>query len=507
MTIRSLPDNPRFVEDRETGLLIPSRFTPTASPETIIGIDNGSTSITNAVSATRTGKQTVRGLVVDRDEDTGIIMWPAYGTWWADYLMGSIVTGDVANVGPTPVPDSMLSTIVTKRQAMAGTWDIMLTGRDFPRSRANAILSAANDGQGAANFVRDFIGSLDIYNRGSFVSRVPIDTVPIDKWDQYGMNIVPIAGTDSSHNLYSLEMSTVDFRENAGLWALDSLVCMPTGIPQWPFWITKEAQDGQLFHILINREFGFQRVQQVAGKRTIKTTRHPGFGQSGVWRYSPFVVKGVAVELMDWEALIAQPPRGIIMGSGLDEPTQLKDQLLTYQQEKNEAGVKLYPGVLMVGTISDSADIKLIKWTEPPVGYSPTDWDNARIDNLAACFHMNSTHLRVRLGEGALTQSGVAEALEAETVMAWMRKEIEQVYELVVPRSVTVNVNWQSDRQKKAQAETGVLMARMLGQLNNTMPNGETLLSRQETRQFLQAEIGFEIPKVEEEDDTSSHSE
>jgi len=507
MAVRLLPDNPSFVED-ERGLIIPARISsPVSLNSDILLVDNGSASVTSAVSSRNRPTVTINGTVMAKDKDTGIIFWPSYGSWWADYLMGALVIGDVANLGPTPVVDAMLSTIVTKRQAMAGTWDVMLTGRESPVNRANGILSAANDGEGAANFVRDFIGALDIYNRGSFVSRVPIGSIPIEKWSDYGMQLVRVRGSDASENLYYLDMTTESFRENGGLWALDSLDCIPTGIPQWPFWLRKRDTDGELHYVLINREFAFQRIQQVSGRRTRNTTPHPGYGQSGVWRYSPFIVKGVAVELMDWEALVAQPPRGIALATGLDQPTQFKDQLFAFNSEREEQGIKLYPGVFFMGTISDSAKIQLVRWTEPPSGYTPESWDNARIDNLAAAFHMNSTHLRVRLGEGALTQSGVAEALEAETVMAWMRREIEHVFELVVPKRVIVHVNWKSDRQKKAQAETGVLLGRMLKQLNDSLPKGENLMTRQEMRQFLQGEIGFEIPKVTEDDDTEMYRE
>lgn len=478
-----------FVQDKDTGLYIPMTFSSGARASHPFS-DANYTTING-------GKRTVEvsddGVKLRHDDATGLAFWPPYGSGMDDLLMRAMVGGYMGNGDRTPVVVPMLSTIVAKRQAMVGTWQVIATGRDFPTRKALEVISMANDGLGSASFSRDYIGALDVDNRGAFYSYVPFSEFPLDDWDSYGMRFVRIGEKDSGYGY--LEMTTGDFYANRGLWSVDGLCCYPTGNAEWPYWIyVKSAPDSNRKSggewVLINRKFGGHQKQHAGPKNTALR----GFGQSGTWRFSPYIVKHMAINRMDWEAMIAQPPRGIAHAGGLDFAEQFETTVAQFSREKADAGVLLYPGVIFMGTVSDTAKVTMVPWSEPPAGYTPEAWQSELISNLAACFHMNETHLRLRLGEGALTQSGVAEALEAETVLAWMREQIASVYNTATPRSVKITVNWLSDRQRRFQVETFGKFATALRDAQREVP--EPIMSVLEIRALMEGMFGIEIPEV-----------
>lgn len=482
-------DDARFIIDKKSGLYVPMTFSGGAKAAHPFA-DPNSTTITDGNDIVQPSSS---GIKLKHEDSTGIAFWPAYGTGYDDLLMRAMVGGYMANGSRTPVTVPMLSTIVAKRQAMVGTWQVIATGRDYPTRKALEIISMANDGLGSASFSRDYIGALDVDNRGAFYSYVPFSEFPLDEWDAYGFNFVRLGGKDSGYGY--LEMTDADFRSNRGLWSIDGLRCFPTGVAEWPYWIfvphapdSKRKGSGEW--VLINRRFGGHQRQHAGPKSSTMS----GFGQSGTWRFSPYIVKSMAIDRMDWEAMISQPPRGIAHASGLDFPEQFETTVTQFAKEKTDADILLYPGVIFMGTVSDTAKVSMVPWSEPPNGYTPEQWQNEVISNLAACFHMNETHLRLRLGEGALTQSGVAEALEAETVLAWMREQIAGVYNDATPRTVLMTVNWLSDRQRRFQVETFGKFATAIRDAQREFD--QPILSTPEIRALMEGMFGIEIPEV-----------
>ncbi|KKM85740.1 hypothetical protein LCGC14_1285950, partial [marine sediment metagenome] len=321
---------------------------------------------------------------------------------------------------------------------------------------------------GSAEFVRDYMGALCVDNRGALAAQVPIGHMMVDKWSEYGMELEEIAGQRHKSNpniepiLFALRMTTEAFKENQGLYMLDGLTCMPTGNKEYPYWIRKYSNERDRdIWVLVHRDFGFQIIQQVSSPNDM----YRGFGQSGTWRYSPYEIKHMAIDQQDWEHLINQPMRGIVWVSGLDTPTQFRDQLIKYREELEDAEMKFYPGVFFGGSQGENSKIVLMPWSEPPSGYTPKEWEDLKVSKLAAAFHMNETHLQLKLGEGAMTQSGVADSLEAETAVAWMRHTIEMMWNYVSPPRVSVSVVWQSDRQRKVQIESARELSLALSRL------------------------------------------
>lgn len=514
MALVQVKDAPGYFEDTDLGLLIPNAL---ASPGSLKHTKNPLNNWfkTTVPNDKRMGHDS-RGTTIAISDETGIPFWPSYASGFDDFMMRAMVQGYLANASPTPVPITLLSAIVTKIQGMVGTWVNTVRGKKTPVKKILDIMSSANDSQfGAASYVRDHMGALCVDNRGSISAQVPIGTIHIDKWSEYGMELEPIGepkNPQKPHETYVLRMTQEAFRENRGLWSIDGLSCVPTGNSEYPYWIRKYSHDEKMwFWVLIHRDFGFQIIQEVGGRNTL----YQGYGQSGSWRFSPYAMKYLVIDRGDWEKLINQPPEGIFMASGMDSSSQLKDSLEAFHDEKEKGRMLIYPGVFFLSTRNPDAKIQAVPWREPPVGYTPENWDNQVVSKLAASFHMNETHLQLKLGEGALTQSGVAESLEAETAVAWQRQKVEMVWNYLAPKRVTVNTIWQSDRQRRFQIESFQYFARGVAAIENrnrAQPNTEDreepVMTSAEIKALITFYIGIEIPNLDEDPEitTDQHS-
>lgn len=505
MALKVLDENPNFVEDTDKGIILPTRLAHVQYIPHAFDDPNKPRG-----SGMAFGLKHVQGIgtLLEHDPDTGIAFWPAYASGLDDFLMRSLVQGYMGNSGQTPVVDTLLSTIVAKIQGMVGTWVNTVRGKESPVKKTLDLMSRANDSPfGSAEFVREYMGALNVDNRGAIGAQVPIGIIEIDKWSEYGMELEVIEGqrksgqTNFKPELFVLRMTEAAFRENQGLYMLDGLTCLPTGSKEYPYWVRKQLRSEKRdVWVLIHRDFGFQILQQSGSRNDL----YKGFGQSGAWRYSPYEIKHMAIDQMDWEHLINQPMRGIVWVSGLDTPTQFRDQLIKYREELEESEATFYPGVFFGGSQGENSQVVMMPWVEPPSGYTPKEWEDLKVSKLAAAFHLNETHLQLKLGEGAMTQSGVAQSLEAETAVAWMRHTIEMIWNYVAPPRVSIQVVWPSDRARRFQVETwremSLAMSRLLS-LDKDKPDEERIYSRNEIRALTTEFIGVEIPAVEDDDE------
>jgi hypothetical protein len=507
MAVRVVEEEPGWVYD-DRGLYIPSKiydlgkYVPHA-------FDNPARSNVRGSGIVR--HTSGLGTVLQHDTETGVAMWPSYASGLDDLLARSLVRGYMANSGQTPVVISLLATIVTKIQSMCSTWASTVRGKKSPVAKTLDLMSRAQDSQfGSAEFVKLYMGALLTENRGAIGAQVPIETIDVDSWEQYGMELEPVLGQPAGkEDKFILRMTTEAFRENQGLWMVDGLSCYPTGSSEYPYWIGKYSKQlKKTVFVLIHRDFGFQIRAESGGK----INDYPGFGQSPTWRFSPYCVKFMAIDRQDWEHLINQPARGVIWVSGLDYATQFQDSVEAYQESRDEQKMYFYPGVLFGGSRGENSKITLIPWSEPPAGYTAEGWRTEWVDALAAAFHLNVTHLEVRMGEGAMTQTDVASSIEAETAVAAMKQQIEMIWNYMAPPRVLVDVIWQTDRLKRYQTETfrelSLGISRVQGDTKvPPVADGgpvtvqpEQTFTREEIRGLFEAYIGIEIPLLEEDD-------
>jgi hypothetical protein len=210
----------------------------------------------------------------------------------------------------------------------------------------------------------------------------------------------------------------------------------------------------------------------------------------------------------DMERMIHQPPRGIVVSTGMDYAGQLKEQLTEFQEEREEADMLVYPGVLFAGFEREAAQIKIIPWTEPPSGYQPDVWHDEMVATLAACFFMNEAHLRIRVGGTSLSASAVSSALESDSALANLRQELEWVSNWAFRSSnVSISVHWPSDYQETKRAERAYTLSRAMMNFSRMLRDGTpetTIMTRPEARALLRTYIGIPILDILDDSEIES---
>ncbi len=431
------------------------------------------------------------------DPGSGLVVWPRYATGSDDLLNRAIVRGHMANGGLTPVPATLVSTIVSKMQQTAATWIMNISGRASPVARAVEIVALADNSTiGPAVFIQNYVGAIYTDNRGAICSTLPIGEIEFDKWDQYGMNAVKIE-TGKHKNRYVLEVDPERLRANLGLWSVDGLDCSPTGYHEYPYWIRKQTkgEHGPVdVWVLIPKEVGFQILQPAGPKHDL----YKGYGQSGTWRASPLVAEGLANTRMRLEAYGDTPPNGVLGIAGLDWPTQFRESYQAFLEEQKSRGNLLTKEPFMFGTRSRDMKMEFVAWTNPPPGYTPQGWFDELTTTLAAAYHLNEAHIRLRYGDG-VSQAEIADALESETAVAFLRNMIEAGLNQVVPPRVMVRVIWKSDRSVVRQLESFSLLSLAISRLQKRageMADEEPPFTNETILAMIEQTIGLEIPEV-----------
>jgi hypothetical protein len=435
---------------------------------------------------------------VGRDAETGLIRVPAYASREDDAFLRAITRGIIGNIGISSIVDPQLSAIITRRQAMAQTWQFMVEGPDSSREALRRVLSQANDGDGAAAFAADVVGSLDVDNVGAFIAELPIGNIPFEDWEGYGIEARPILNEDGKPkaNQYYLTISNEAYRENYGLWSLDGMLCSPTGNRQWPFWFTpldkRTGKPGKV-QVLIPGDVGFQVIQRVGGR----SWPYEGFGQSGSWRYTAVMVKDCLIGESEIEAFMDRPPEGFVVFRAVDRPGQGEEAVRQTREANEEKGKLFDPGVTYLEFTNDKGDVLIRPWTQPPAYFTPQNWRTYREDVLAACFHVSVAFLVTRIGTGAFSQSDVTAEIQAETGLAWIRHVMEQIFTSLGSPRTRVIVNIPSDKARRAQIETGAKFAETIKALQEA---GAGFTAGQ-IQMMYQEQVGFEVPEVEEGDE------
>jgi hypothetical protein len=486
-----------YIVDQKTGLMIPigmnsKRIINASHPLSEMPGDNTANGITD----------TAKGLKLQFDPETMILKLPPYGSGWDDLVAENLARGRILN-GFDQLPDTLLAVAITKRQAIVGNWSIVVTGKTSPVNQTFEIISMAEDGEGAVAFSQNFIGALDVHNAGAFVATVPLN-YDIDAWETMGMRIVPIGeetkfqSKKEATSVY-LDMDMSAYRSNRGLWTIDRQLCQPTGNPHWPYWIYKYSnRDKKFYRVLIPRPFGIQKIQRVGPR----STKWAGYGQSGTWRFMPYIVRNFLVTRGDFERMIAKPPMGLMIATGVDTVGQFNNMMTEYAQDLKANDQRVFPGVGFMEFEEVSAKVTAVPWYQPPEGYTPASWSDLRVKQLAAAFHMSETQFQITLGDGARSQSDVASTMEAESTMAWLLKQLHDIYqEVSLPRVLVTIIN-PSDRQKSLQAETASKISDTVLKLEQSRMRSkepETVFTRSEIRRIIEAYIGIPIESESEE--------
>ena len=477
-----------FFFDEKKGLVLPTGMRQIKSSPNPISPAKGSTGV---------AQQTPTGVRMSHDEEFGVPIWPNYASGYDDVLNRGIASGSMANGGMTPVINTMIPTLVSKLQMMAATWVIALRGKKSPLTKALDIINSADDGDGSHTFVRAVIGTMLTDNRGVFVSYAPIGRIEYDTWESYGFQTEPLNEKTPQYRV--LTIGTESVRENRGLWTIDGLNCVPTGVPEFPYWLRKKSVAAKNeYWILVPREYGTQIVQHVGSK----SETYAGMGTSNVWMCSKYAAQGMVMERTDWEAMSTRPPEGVALLTGADTPSQLQDSVKAFKAESKENGNLLYEGTMFASTVSENARLTLIQWSTYPQGYDPEKWDNEAAQAISGAFHVSPVHVRAAMvGSGQAIET-LMTALEGETSLAYSRNILESLLNLGTPPRVYIKLIPKSDSQLHRQSETFAVFALALTRVqkqfgaNNPDAQGkpQEVLTIAEVRALIEQEIGIKIP-------------
>lgn len=500
IAIRSIRNSPDVL-DTKTGEIVPS---PANLRRSIHRAQNGPFSNVASHDA-RVEHIPGVGTKFRFDPDSGLVIYPRYGTGSDDVLNRAIVRGHMANGGLTPLPMPLISTIVSKMQQTAATWVINFRGRRAPVKRAVEIVALAdNSTDGAATFIQNLVGAIYTDNRGAICSILPIGEIEFERWGEYGMSAVKLTN-DPNDLRYVLEADLSRLKDSIGLWTIDGLDCSPTGYSEYQFWLQKpiKVKDStRMAWVLIPRQIGFQILQPAGPKHNL----YSGYGQSGTWRAAPLVAEGLAVGRMQLEALSDTPPNGIVHVSGLDWPGQFREEYDGFLTEQRAKGNMYYKEPFLFGTRSRDAKMEFVAWTQPPPGYTRQQWFDELTTTLAAAYHLNEAHIRLRYGDG-VSQAQIADALESETAVAFLRTTIESALNRVVPPRVQVRVIWKSDRSVVRQLEAFSLVSLAISRLQKRageIKEDDPTFSNEEIRAIIETTIGLEIPEVSSDTESVS---
>ena len=103
------------------------------------------------------------GHALQRDETTLVVHIPQKGLDNSEMLLSALASGEVNNVGATPVPYPQLPGLLRKQQVQAQTIDIDLTGRQTPVTKARNAIARFNDSPlGVTQAIADMVYNLSL---------------------------------------------------------------------------------------------------------------------------------------------------------------------------------------------------------------------------------------------------------------------------------------------------------------------------------------------------------
>ena len=424
-----------------------------------------------------------QGVRLNRDGETLIVCWPGKGSGWDDLAMAAIVDGNVANAGIAPVVSSLISSAVQKQIAQAANAEITLTGRNYPVGNARDGIARFNDSPlGATHALERISYQLLTFNRGAPIATVPIIYQP-DKWQEYGMTIVPMpeAGQkEESATHYWLE---VDW-EKMGTptpYMPDPLRLEHTGNQEWPYWYRVSIDQKERWVLLHSSQI----IELIPGYSTA-----PGVGTSAAWLCTEQLAVYILYSDAFAERLINAPTDGFLGISGVQQDAkQIKDKIESERAISRAKGRTLDKGFTVL-TSQNPIDFKSFSFRDTG---NYTEEEKQRIeDRVAANFRMSLGELGIsRAGVGHAAQAQTTRDMAADSGVGYLLSLISNALGAIYKR-VQVSVNRPNDYARVRQLEDLNTFANAVGSL----PDGT--LDRAEIRSLMETLLGVKIPRVDD---------
>jgi hypothetical protein len=470
------------IVDPISGLLIPERMR--SFPSTL---DTSTQEFLN-ISPSLPVDGLNQGLVLDRDERTMAVRFPAKGSGFDDLISEAIVDGRVANAGASPVIAPQISAMVKHHQDQGLSASIDVTGKATPQKRAREAIARFDDSpMGVNKAIETMIYRLCTYNRGSPIATVPI-TKDWDDWESFGMYAHPVTTKGQRAGNATKYWLEVDFEKVGDIvpYLPDPYDLEATGNPTYPYWYQVHVGYGKKakrYWVLLHCS---QIIPLLPG-----STAQVGIGNSPVWICLGYLAEQILMTDERVEKMLYSLTDGILLLGGVNElkPGKIKDDIELGRQEARQYGFAVNKGTTIITSPLDKVSYAQISLRQPS-GVQFKEWKEWAEDIIAAAFDEPLTSLISRGGVGYGAQAETAADAHAESGVGAHLSRIGAVLGSIYPR-VLITVSRPNDRAARMNTRT---LATFTPAAIALIDKG--VLSREEVRIMIDQDI-IHIPSAD----------
>jgi hypothetical protein len=401
------------------------------------------------------GRGFSKGHVLERDTENLAVYWPHKGSGWDDIVNQSIVNGDIANVGLSPVIAPQISAMVRRHQSQAMTASIDLTGRTFPVGQAREAIARFNDSPlGVTEALQRIVYGIDTYNRGAPIAFVPIIYDP-ESWGDFGIEARPFtlpnkgrrrkSGPRLSDTYYYLEVDwskhgqPIPFLPN--VYDLE-----PTGIKAWPYWYRTKMNDRVIWVLLHKTHI----LELLPGP-----TSAPGLGTSPVWTCLGVLAEQILFVEERAEKLLYSMTDGITILGGVSglSASKIRQAIDEARTGAKDRGFIVAKGNTILTSPTASAVSAVTVSFRQPSGVDFDKWRQYVEDVIAAAFGETLSALVLRGGVGYGTQADTASENMADAGVGAILTAVSMALGVIYPR-VHISISRPNDRNQRLNIQT-----------------------------------------------------
>lgn len=433
-----------------------------------------------------------QGVGLNRDEQTLVTRWERKGSDKSEMTLAAMASGEISNVGISPVPYPQLPALIRRQQVQAQTIDIDLVGRESPVTKARDAIARFNDSpMGVTKAISDMVFNLRVYNRGCPVAFAPI-TYDMEQWQGEGLEAVPIVLPGDSESKATTYYLQVDWskRKTPVPYITDPLRFRYTGNDEWPYWFL--AQHGRRHKwILLHSS---HVIPVVPGN---SARPRDMIGTSSVWVCLGFLAEEFMVIEERVEKKLAAVTNGILGISGISQTSAKIKEEMDAQVEMRKMEGKFFASEYTILTSENSR----VNFAFLPLRQSDgIDYQARREhyeDILAASFQEPLQAVVLRGGIGYSSQSREAGEQNSDTGVTAILSLVEITLGAMFPR-VQVTISRPNDPSQRLNIGAFNEFASAVQSINNSTGGDEPVLTRAEVRAIIDRDM-FTIPEVDDD--------
>ena len=428
------------------------------------------------------------GYMLQRDDSTLIPYIPSKDTDTSELLLSALASGEVANVGISPVLFPDLLSIIKRQQAQAANSSIDITGRKTPVKAARDAIARFNDSPlGYTAAISEIVYNLRVFNRGCPIAIVPLN-YDLSVWSENGMTFIPMPKEGQAESDVDIGYLEIDL-DRVGTpvpFILDPLRIRLSGLDTWPYWY--KIVDGKNYKwVLLHQSHVIPVTQGNSGHADL-------LGTSSVWITLGFMSEYTLIVEERVEKRIGQITNGILGISGITQTGEEISDELDAQAELRKNEGKFYGSDFTVLTSpNENVTFSFLSLRQGDV---VTQEEHERMENtLVFAFgeSLNSAYTRGGVGYGAASQETGRQSSDTGVgaILSLISRALGAIY-----KRVSIHVNRERDPAQALNLDSFNSFAEGVKDINDALGEGETLFTRDELRAIIESSF-FDIPKVE----------